>query len=70
MVPIVAWNRPCYQGPVTTKNPQKYEPIVLTKEQVRELLAEGRLGRAELERRIAKMHENNISFEQRFSKAK
>lgn len=55
---------------MTTKSPPKYEPIVLTKEQVRELLAEGRLGRAEMERRLAKMHENNISFEQRFSKAK
>jgi len=42
--------------------------IVLTGKQVRELLAEGRLVRAELERRIAKMHE--VSIEQRFSRAK
>lgn len=53
---------------MTTKGPKKYETIAVTEEQVRELLAEGRLVRAELERRIAKMHE--VSFEQRFSRAK
>lgn len=42
--------------------------VALTPAQVRETLAEGRLVRAELEKRIAKMHE--LTVEERFAKAK
>jgi hypothetical protein len=57
----------CYRAAVPKSKPPR-GTIVLTGKQVRELLAEGRLVRAELERRIAKMHE--VSIEQRFSRAK
>jgi hypothetical protein len=53
---------------VTTKDPKKYETIAVTEEQVRELLAEGRLVRAELEKRIEKMH--RLTVEQRFGLAR
>lgn len=55
----------CYTGAV--KKPKR-DTIVLTQTQVRELLTEGRLVRAELERRIAQMHK--LSFEQRFTPAR
>jgi hypothetical protein len=52
----------------TTRNRQKPETVVLTHEEIRACLSEGRLVREELEKRIAKMHE--LSVEQRFSKAR
>lgn len=48
--------------------PKKSETVVLTQAQVRELLAEGRLVRAELEKRIAKMH--RLTIEERFTPAR
>lgn len=53
---------------MTTKDRKKYETVALTQAQVRELLAEGKLVRAELEKRIAKMHQ--LTFEQRFTPAR
>lgn len=53
---------------MTNKAPQKHETIAVTEEQVRDLLAEGPLVRAELERRIAKMRE--VRFEERFPRTK
>jgi hypothetical protein len=53
---------------VTTQNRSQYETIAVTEEQVRELLAEGRLVRAELEKRIEKMH--RVTVEQRFERVR
>lgn len=53
---------------MTTKARQKYETVALTEEQVRELLAEGRLVRAELEKRIEKMQ--RLTIEERFGRAR
>jgi hypothetical protein len=53
---------------VSTRKRQKAETVVLTHEEIRACLAEGRLVRAELEKRIEKMHQ--ISIEQRFSQAR
>ena len=53
---------------MTTESRQKYETIAVTEEQVRELLAEGRLVRAELEKRIEKMR--RLTAEQRFGLAR
>lgn len=51
------------------KKPSKLQPTVaLTEAQVRECIAEGVLVRAELEKRIAKMHE--LTIEQRFTPAR
>jgi len=61
-------HRACYKPRVSTRKRQKAETVVLTHEEIRACLAEGRLVRAELEKRIEKMHQ--ISIEQRFSQAR
>jgi hypothetical protein len=48
--------------------PQPRGTVVLTREQVRELLAEGRLCRAEVEKRIERME--RLTLEERFGKAR
>lgn len=53
---------------MTTKKDQNRGTVALTTEQVRELLAEGRLARAELEKRVERMHQ--LTFEERFSQAR
>lgn len=52
----------------TTRKRAKPETVVLTREQVRELLTEGRLVRAELEQRVEKMH--RLTLEERLSQAR
>ena len=51
-----------------SRNRQKPETVVLTHEQVRELLAEGRLCREDLEKRVEKMHRTTL--EERFAQAR
>lgn len=65
---IVASPGLCYEGAVTVKKKPSRDTVALTDDQVRELLAEGRLVRAELEERIAKMH--RISLEARLTPAR
>jgi hypothetical protein len=68
MAPIVARLGSCYEGAVTSAKKPPRDTVVLTNAQVRELLAEGRLVRAELEKRIAKMHQ--VSLEARLTPAR
>ena len=51
-----------------TRKRKKPETVVLTREQIRELLAEGRLVREELEHRVEKMH--RLTLEARFGQAR
>lgn len=51
-----------------SKKPSPHGTVALTTAQIRELLAEGRLVRAELEKRAAKMQQ--VSIEQRFTPAR
>lgn len=53
---------------MTVKKQPQRDTVALTDAQVRELLAEGRLVRAELEKRVEKMH--RLTVEQRFTPAR